>query len=250
MHPKKSNRHTQRTTYQTAPIALKKQVADVAPQPQLELVLKCDTAGSLQAVKAALLAAISDITTLSFIKTGIGTINKSDLFMAETGSHLVLGFNVAVDLKTEALLKRWNVEIRLYKIIYHLVDDIKLLASSLCLSPDFTETDEILLGKARVVALFKSCRHGIIIGCEVEEGSLTLGQQFRIISAMGPTYSGRIESLHIKDEAVNQVHQGQQFGIKIKNFSKVQTGNLVESFKPTYRKPPRIWKPRNTIISL
>ena len=200
--------------------AANKQTISDASQPKLEIVLKCDTTGSLEAIKAAILDALPPQIEIKIIHSGIGTINKSDVFLAETGSHLIIGFNTDVDSKAESFMKASNIEIRLFQIIYRLTEDLQSIASSLI--PSQPEGDETTLGKARVIALYKSCRRGIIIGCEVEEGYLSIGQDFRVITAMGPTYSGKIESLHIENNPVRQARLGQQVGIKIKNFNMTQ----------------------------
>lgn len=245
---KKADRRPQKPNQLPAKAAGEAQADAKATPPKLELVLKSDTTGSLEAVKTAILGALlEERIKTTFIQTGVGTINQSDLFMAEAGSQLIVGFNVDVDLKTEALLKTRKVEIRLYQIIYQLIEDIKALALSLLPRPaPLTET---ILGKARVIALFKSCRRGIIIGCEVEEGCVSIGQRFRVITAMGPAYNGKIESLQIEKEAVKQARPGQQVGIKIKNFNKVHAGDLVESYQPADSKSAdKPWKPQSAIL--
>jgi translation initiation factor IF-2 len=104
-----------------------KQTTSNAPQPKLEIVLKCDTTGSLEAVKAAVLDTLPGQVTIEIIHSGIGTINKSDVFMAETGSHLIIGFNVDVDSQAESFMKTGNIEIRLFQIIYRLTEDVKTI---------------------------------------------------------------------------------------------------------------------------
>ena len=82
----------------------------------------------------------------------------------------------------------------------------------------------------------------------MEEGSLCIGQRFRVITAMGPTYSGKIESLHIEKNPVKQARLGQQVGIKIKDFTKVHKGDLVESFQTAHSRPNKSWTPKSSII--
>lgn len=215
-------------------------------RPRFEIVLKCDVAGSLEAVEAAILDAVPPQVEVVILQRGVGAINQSDVFMAETGSRLVIGFDVDVDPMAEACLKRADVEIRLYRTIYRLAEDVGALALSLIPRPPAPE--EIILGRARVIALFKSCRKGIIIGCEVEEGVLETGKSFRVITAMGPAYTGRIESIHIEKDAVKQAGKGQQAGIQIKNFNRVHVGDLVESFATTRSRRDRPWSPTGTVI--
>ena len=143
-------------------------------------------------------------------------------------------------------MKTRNKEIRLVQIYYRITQDVQSIASSLITSQP--EVDESTLGSARVIALFKSCRRGIIIGCEVEEGNLSIGQYFRVITAMCTSYSGKSESLHIGNNSVRQARIGQQVGIKIKNFNKVHRGDIVESFQTTQSRPNKPWTPQSSIL--
>jgi translation initiation factor IF-2 len=143
-------------------------------------------------------------------------------------------------------LMEHGVEVRLYKVIYTLTDDIKRIAESII--PHVPE--ENIIGSAKVIALFKSSRKGIIIGCKVLTGHLAIGQRFRIVSAMGPVYIDTIESLHIEKNVVQKAVPGQQVGIKIRGFKDVKTGDFVESFKPLRMKGIQAWKPRGEIIRI
>lgn len=211
-------------------------------KPRLEVVLKCDSIGSLEAVTSA----ISEMTLefdISIIHGGIGDVSKSDVLFAGTASRLILGFAVAVLPGVDRILKEQNVEVRLYEVIYSLTSDLKELAGSMTL-PD---SQEQIIGSGRVIALFKSSRKGIILGCEVLEGSFAIGQHFRVISAMGPVYSGTIESLHIGEKAIQKATAGQQVGIKVGHFDKAKIGDLLESYRSLPQKA-RPWEPKGQIL--
>ncbi len=215
-------------------------------KPKLELVLKCDAVGSVEAVTnslslAALTVPDADITV---IHSGIGAITKSDVLFAETASRLIVGFQTGVMPLMDKVLKDHRVDVRLYDVIYNLVDDIKAVARDL--APHFSE-DQII-GSGKIIALFKSSRKGIILGCEVREGFFAVGERFRVISAMGPVYEGAIDSLHVGDIAVKKAVQGQQAGIRIKHFSSAKIGDLVESFRPPPPVKARTWEPTGQII--
>lgn len=212
-------------------------------RPKLEIVLKCDSVGTVEAVTHALREIALPRVDIVIIRSGVGEIGKSDILLAETGSRLIVGFQVNVARGTERLLKEHRTEVRLYDVIYTLVGDIKALAEGLIPR----EAQEEILGSAGVIALFKSSRKGIILGCEVQKGILALGQRFRVISAVGPVYSGTVESLHIGKEAVQKATPGQQVGIRIRDFNKARIGDLVESFRPLPQKV-RIWEPRGEIM--
>ncbi len=211
-------------------------------KPKLEIVLKCDSVGSLEAVTAALSEMTLELD-ISVIHSGIGGISTSDVLFAETASRLIVGFQVDVLPGVDKVLKEQSVEIRLYEVIYTLTSDIKLIAESLIPS----ESQEQITGSARVIALFKSSRKGLIIGCEILDGSFAIGQHYRIISAVGPVHSGTIESLHIREEAVQKATRGQQVGLKISGFDKARIGDLVEIYHRLPQKA-RPWEPKGQII--
>jgi translation initiation factor IF-2 len=215
-------------------------------KPKLEFVLKCDSAGSVEAVSAGVLKIVPPEADINIIHSGIGYINESDILVAETGSRLIAGFQVGVLPGIDRELKEHAVEARLYDVIYKLTDDIKSISESII--PPVTQ--EEILGTARVIALFKSCRKGTIIGCEVMNGHLAVGKDFRIISAIGPVYAGKIESVHIEKNAVQNVHTGQKAGIKIKDFNKVKIGDIVESYHSPSLKKARSWHPTGGIIRI
>ncbi len=215
-------------------------------QNKLELVLKCDSAGTVEVVRESIAEIEVQGVVLDIIHAGVGDINKSDVFMAETGSRLIIGFEVHVMPKVENLLKEHGVEVRIYTVIYKLVEDIKAIAETM--HPQ-EKADEVI-GTAEVIALFKSSRKGIILGCEVLSGYLAVGNHFRVISAMGPVYSGQISSLHIEKNVVNKATVGQQVGLKITDFKKAKIGDLVETYKSLKQKSLQRWSPKGKVFSV
>jgi translation initiation factor IF-2 len=211
---------------------------------RLEIVLKCDTSGCAEAIISAIISLTLPEVEVTIISSGVGAINKSDIFMAETGSRLVIGFNVGLMPHIDKDASEHNVEIRLFDVIYKLLEDIESIAGSL--TPQ--EPAEEIIGTARVIALFKSSRKGIILGCEVLTGKLMLGYPFRILGAMGPKYTGTIESLHIEKDAVREATKRQQVGLKIRDFKKVESGDLVESFQATSAQYIKPWQPQGKIF--
>jgi len=213
-------------------------------QRKLEVVLKCDSAGSEEAVISSLEREKNPEAEVKVIRAGVGAITKSDLLMAFTGSKLVVGFNVDLMPKIEDLCKEQGVEVRLYEVIYKLTNDLKKMAASL-LPP---EAYEKITGKGKVIALFKSSRKGTILGCEVLEGTLAMGEKFRVISAIGPIYTGKIQSLHIEKEAVQMAKVGQKVGLKISDFKKAKVGDQVECFKVVGSRDFKPWRPTGKIL--
>jgi translation initiation factor IF-2 len=212
--------------------------------PVLSLVVKGDTNGCEEAVCSLLLNCSVPGVRVEILHRGVGDICKGDVLAAADGSRLVLGFNVGVLPRVAELSKDHDVEIRLYSIIYRLQQDIAAIAESLLPRP---ATEEIL-GSARVIALFKSSRKGIILGCQVEKGRLQIGDRFRVIAAMGPVYEGAIKSLHIERDAVNRAMAGQQVGLKIKDFKTAKIGDRVEAYRADSSAAQGRWVPRGRVV--
>ena len=217
--------------------------AKSAAAKRLEIVLKCDTSGCAEAIISAIGSFDLPEVEINIISSGLGAINKSDIFMAETGSRLIIGFNVGLMPHIDQLVLEHNVELRLYDIIYKLLEDIENIAKSL-IPP---ESSEEINGSAKVIALFKSSRKGIILGCEVLTGKLVLGHSFRILGAMGLKYAGVINSLHIEEAAIKEATKGQQVGLKIKDFKKAEPGDIVECFQSSAKKNVKAWYPQGKV---
>jgi len=164
--------------------------------------------------------------------------------MARTGSKLVVGFNVDVMPNLKREIKEFGVEVRLYDTIYKLTEDIRKIAQSF----NLTTPEEKVTGKARVIATFKSSAKGMIIGCEVLEGVIELGKDFRVITAMGPAYFGKITSLQREKQNVKSGKPGQQVGIKLVGWNKARVDDLVECFERLQPKGGGPWKPSSGII--
>jgi len=209
----------------------------------LEIVVKCDNSGCLEVVLHALENLDTSPLKLSVISRGLGAVNKNDIINGQTGSRLIVGFNVGVLPYIDQMSREKNVEIRLYSVIYRLTEDIQNIAASLVTA----ERPESITGKATVIALFKSCRRGIILGCEVRSGEIEVGNRFRILSPMGQVYNGTVESLHIEKYAVRKAVKGKKVGIKIRNFNKAKTGYHVECYH-TESPRQKPWQPCGKII--
>jgi len=212
---------------------------------KLEIVLKSDSAGSEEAVVTSVSSIQIPEIELKVIHSDVGSITKSDLLLALTASKLVLGFNVGVAPKIESLCREQGIEVRLYDVIYSLTNDLQSIANGLVTTE---EKEEIITGKAKVIALFKSSRKGIILGCEVLEGTLSVGKRFRIVSAMGPVYTGQIESLHIQKDRVKEAHPHQQVGLKVIGLKKAGIGDLVECFEIAKTARSGIWQPTGGVF--
>ena len=221
-----------------------KQSPEAQSIKKLEVVLKSDTVGTEEAISAELAAVKEPGAEVAIIQSGVGNVSKSDILMAITGSRLVIGFNVDITPKLQAEIAENGVEVRLYDTVYNLTEDIKSITGKM----HSKEPEEKITGSARIIATFRGSRKETIIGCEVMKGAIELGRKFRVISAMGPAYSGKISSLQVERKNVKIGKPGQQVGIKISNWNKAKIGDLVECY--TIIKPAGggIWKARPGIF--
>lgn len=213
-------------------------------EPKLEIVVKCDLDGSMDAVRRGLSTIEIPAVRMELIGSGIGPISKSDLMMATTGSKLVIGFNVGLMPKLESFVRENGIEVRLYRVIYRLLEDVHNLAESLIVH----EPVERITGRAEIIAVFKAGRKDMIVGCEVLEGRLKVGDSFQVISAMGPIYTGTIQSMEIEKAAVRQAAVGRQVGIKIPGFTQAKVNDLLECREIVRPKETSAWRPRGEII--
>lgn len=196
---------------------------------KLEVVVKADSVGSCEAVVKALEEIEAPPVAVRVIHQGVGPISKSDVLMAATGSKLILGFEVDQAPKVESFARQNGVTILRFDVIYALVGEVERRARSMVPAP--TATQEEIFGKGRIIALFKSSRKGVIIGCEITEGTFAQGRKFRVISAMGPVYAGVVQSMQIDRRPVREAHAGDQVGIKIPDWNEARIGDLVEIYR-------------------
>lgn len=205
------------------------------PRP-LDVVIKADTVGACEAVESALEKIPGAHRPIRVIHRGVGAVSKSDVLLAATGSRLVLGFGVGTAPKVSAAAREMGVEILLFNVIHDLVDAVaeRLKPSGPVGTPQETEK---VVGQGVIIALFKSSRHGIIIGCEIQNGVFRVGSPFRVISAMGPVYAGVIQSMEIDRKPVSEAPKGRQVGIKIPDWKEARVGDLVEVYAKSAKNP-------------
>ena len=211
---------------------------------KLEIVLKCDVSGTEEAIITSLEAIQEPGVEIAIIQSGVGNISKSDILMALTGSRLIIGFNVDIMPKLQQEVKEHGVEVRLYDTIYNLTENLRQIAGNLFSK----EPRERITGKAKVIATFNPGRKGTIIGCEVLEGVIESGKKFRVITAMGPAYSGKISSLQVERKNVKIGKAGQEIGIKIIDWDKAKIGDLVECYATEQNSSGSPWRPRGGVF--
>src|SRR2546426_2359123 len=192
----------------------------------LRLVLKCDAQGSLEALSGALKQIESKKVDLELIHAGVGPISESDILLASASSAVVIGFNTKVENMAVSAAKSEGVQIKLYSIIYELLDQIKDAMAGL-LEPEFRET---VLGHAEVKQVFELSK-GIVAGCLVTDGRIARTGRARVLRKRQPVYDGGISTLRRFQDDVKEVRSGLECGIKLGDFSEYQVGDVIESYQ-------------------
>ena len=196
---------------------------------KLNLIVKTDVRGSLEAINSALHDFANDEVAVDIVSSGVGGITESDINLALTTGAIVLGFNVRAGGSAKALAEKESVELRYYSIIYNLLDEVKLALSGM-LAP---ETKEEIVGIAEVRDVFRSPKFGAIAGCMVIEGSVFRNKPIRVLRDDVVIYQGELESLRrFKDEA-SDVRNGMECGIGVKDYNDVKAGDLIEVYDVT-----------------
>ena len=195
-------------------------------QKVLRIVLKCDTQGSLEALVGALKQIGSKKVDLEIIHSAVGPISESDILLASASDAVVVGFNVKVEAMAVPAAKREGVQIKLYSIIYELLDQIKDAMAGL-LEPELRET---VIGHAEVKQVFELSK-GIVAGCLVTDGRIARVARARVLRKRQPVYDGGISTLRRFQDDVKEVRSGLECGIKLGDFSEYQVGDVIECYQ-------------------
>ncbi len=193
---------------------------------ELNLLIKCDVQGSSEALNDALTKLSTDEVRVKLVSTGVGGINESDVNLAAASNTLVIGFNVRADAAAKRIAGDYGIEIRYYSVIYDVIDDVKAAMSGL-LSP---ETKETIIGLAEVKDVFKSPKFGAVAGSIVIEGTVKRGKPIRVLRENVVIYEGELESLRRFKDDVEEVRNGTECGIAVKNYNDVRPGDHIEVF--------------------
>ena len=192
----------------------------------LRLVLKCDAQGSLEALVASLGQIQSKKIDLEMIHSGVGPISESDILLASASNAVVVGFNIKVESNAVGAAKREGVQVKLYSIIYELIDQIKEAMAGL-LDPEHRET---VIGHAEVKQVFQLSR-GIVAGCLVTDGRVSRTARARVLRRRQPVYDGGLSTLRRFQDDVKEVRVGLECGIKLGDFSEYQVGDIIECYQ-------------------
>jgi len=193
----------------------------------LKLLIKADQGGPAEALADALGQLSNEEVSVEVIARAVGAVTESDILLAKASGAIIIGFHVRPDTKARAAAEREGVDIKLYRIIYEAVADVRAALEGL-LRP---EQREVIVGEAEVRELFKVPKIGVIAGCSVRSGLINRANRVRVIRDGTEIYAGTIGSLRRFKDDVREVREGFECGIGIENFNDLKVGDLIESFK-------------------
>jgi translation initiation factor IF-2 len=196
-------------------------------QVDLNVIIKGDVDGSVEALSDSLLKLGSDEVRVSVIHKGIGEISENDVLLATASNAIIVGFNVRPNLKARKLAEAEKVDIRLHNIIYDVINEIKLALEGL-LEP---EKSEEILATVEVRQTFKVPKAGMVAGCYVLDGKIVRNSKVRLLRDGFVIYDGTINALKRFKDDVREVEQGFECGISLENFNDIKVSDIIESYR-------------------
>ena len=203
------------------------QMLDQEKVNKLRIIVKSDVAGTSEAINGSLLKIGNEEVEVDIVSSGVGGVTESDVNLAITTGARILGFNVRADNKTKSLAEDKGIEINYYSVIYDLIEDIKRLLSGL-LDPIYSEK---ILGLAEVKEVFKSPKFGLVAGCMVVDGFVKREKHVRVLRDNVVIHEGELDSLRRFKDDVQEVKNGTECGIGIKNYLDIRPGDVIENFE-------------------
>ena len=194
---------------------------------RLNLVIKGDVDGSVQALSDALEQLSTEEVQVEVIHRGVGAINESDVLLAATAGAIIIGFHVRPDANARAVAAREGVDIRLYSVIYEAVEDVRSALEGMLMP----EEKEVLLGAAEVRQLFKVPRVGTVAGCYVTEGVMDRRGRVRVVRDGVQVYDGELASLKRFKDDVREVREGFECGLSVAGFNDIKVGDVIECYR-------------------
>ena len=205
------------------------QMGEGASQQTLNLVVKADVHGSMQALREALTGLSNEQIRINVIGSGVGGITESDAQLAATSKATVIGFNVRADASARKVIEGNGVDLRYFSIIYDVIDQVKQIASGVL----GVEIREEIIGTADVRDVFRSSKFGAVAGCMVTEGTVKRSKPIRVLRDNVVIFEGELESLRRFKELVDEVRNGMECGIAVKQYNDVKPGDQIECFERT-----------------
>ncbi|WP_024548135.1 translation initiation factor IF-2 [Siccibacter turicensis] len=194
---------------------------------EVNIVLKSDVQGSLEAISDSLQKLSTDEVKVKIVGSGVGGITETDATLAAASNAIIVGFNVRADASARRVIEAESLDLRYYSVIYNLIDEVKAAMSGM-LSPELKQQ---IIGLAEVRDVFKSPKFGAIAGCMVTEGIVKRHNPIRVLRDNVVIYEGELESLRRFKDDVNEVRNGMECGIGVKNYNDVRTGDTIEVFE-------------------
>ncbi|ECT7322750.1 translation initiation factor IF-2 [Salmonella enterica subsp. enterica serovar Thompson] len=194
---------------------------------EVNIVLKADVQGSVEAISDSLLKLSTDEVKVKIIGSGVGGITETDATLAAASNAILVGFNVRADASARKVIESESLDLRYYSVIYNLIDEVKAAMSGM-LSPELKQQ---IIGLAEVRDVFKSPKFGAIAGCMVTEGTIKRHNPIRVLRDNVVIYEGELESLRRFKDDVNEVRNGMECGIGVKNYNDVRVGDMIEVFE-------------------
>ncbi len=194
---------------------------------EVNVVIKSDVQGSLEAITDSLLKLSTNEVKVKIIGSGVGAITETDATLAAASNAIVVGFNVRADASARKVIESENIDLRYYSVIYALIDEVKQAMSGM-LAPEFKQE---IIGLAQVRDVFKSPKIGAIAGCMVTEGIIKRSAPIRVLRELVVIYEGELESLRRFKDDVQEVRNGIECGIGVKNYNDVRVGDQIEVFE-------------------
>lgn len=194
---------------------------------EVNVVIKSDVQGSLEAISDSLLKLSTDEVKVKIIGSGVGAITETDATLAAASNAIVVGFNVRADASARKVIESENIDLRYYSVIYALIEEVKQAMSGM-LAPEFRQE---IIGLAQVRDVFKSPKIGAIAGCMVTEGIIKRSAPIRVLRENVVIYEGELESLRRFKDDVQEVRNGTECGIGVKNYNDVRVGDQIEVFE-------------------
>lgn len=196
-------------------------------QKELRILIKGDTQGSVEAISGSLLKLTTDEVKVDIVHGAVGAISESDIMLASASDAIIIGFNVRPATAVKRMADQEDVELRLYKVIYHAIEDVEKAMTGL-LAPDIREVE---LGKTEVREVFRISKVGQVAGCYVVEGKITRDSQIRVVRDGILVHEGKLSGLRRFKDDVKEVAEGYECGISIANYNDIQEGDIIESFR-------------------
>jgi translation initiation factor IF-2 len=203
------------------------QMGQGAEQQQLNLVVKADVQGSVEALRDALTGLSNEQIRINVIASGVGGITESDATLAAASKAVVIGFNVRADAAARRVIESNGLDLRYFSIIYDVIDQVKQVASGLL----GVEVREEIIGTAEVRDVFRSSKFGAVAGCLVVEGVVRRSKPIRVLRNNTVIFQGELESLRRFKEIVDEVRNGTECGIAVKQYNDVKPGDQIECYE-------------------